>query len=44
MWWFCGQLVVKSVANVVSGQSFLRGEKIGTFQDLFFGLNSQEFA
>jgi hypothetical protein len=36
MWWFCGQLVVKSVANVVSWQSFLGGEKIGTFSGFIF--------
>ena len=30
LWWFCGQLVERSVANVDSGRAAFGEEKIGT--------------
>jgi hypothetical protein len=36
MWFFCGQVVVKCVANVVSGRSFFGVEKMRHVFQLFF--------
>ena len=36
LWWFGGQLAVKSVANVVNGCAFFRSGKSALLASLFF--------